>query len=84
MWWKAVSKQATCGKPGRSRASARMPARLWGWCRAQRNQTFQLRENVFIDPHRMDVVGAAMHHAMPGGVECLAAVAGFQPVQYLI
>ena len=33
LWWKAVSKQATCGSPGRRRRTIRIGSRLWGWCR---------------------------------------------------
>ena len=33
VWWKAVSKTATCGSPGKMVSQAVMPARLGGLCR---------------------------------------------------
>ncbi len=65
----------------RQRTDARQVVRLVQG--AQRDQRFHVRQHGRIDPHRMDVAGTAVHHAMTGRAKCQAGVARLQPAQYL-
>ena len=67
VWWKAVSKQATCGSVGmqlRQRRDGGEVMRLMQ--RRQRNERRQLGDDRGIDANRRGIARSAMHHAMAG------------------
>ena len=64
--WKAVSKQATCGRPGAFSSAARIGARLCGWCSgASGREPLEFLQQRRRDALRPVMRRAAMDDAVP-------------------
>ena len=68
-----MSKQATCGRSGRSLATISIGFRLCGWCSGASGLSLPSAATTSgVDPHGLRVVDAAMHHPVADGDELVS------------